>query len=38
LSGDVVERARSGRYHRIEINRGLPARFVVRYFDHIGED
>jgi chemotaxis protein methyltransferase CheR len=38
LSNDVVERAQSGRYHRIEINRGLPARFVVRYFDHAGED
>ena len=38
LSNEVVERAQSGRYHRIEINRGLPARFVVRYFDHVGED
>jgi len=38
LSGEVVARARAGRYHRIEINRGLPARFVVRYFDHVGED
>ena len=38
LSSEVVERAQAGRYHRIEINRGLPARFVVRYFDHIGED
>jgi len=38
LSAEVVERAQSGRYHRIEINRGLPARFVVRYFDHVGED
>ena len=26
LSGEVVERAQAGRYHRIEINRGLPAR------------
>ena len=34
----MVERAQAGRYHRIEINRGLPARFVVRYFDHVGED
>ena len=34
----MVERAQAGRYHRIEINRGLPARFVVRYFDHRGED
>jgi chemotaxis protein methyltransferase CheR len=38
LSCEVVERAQAGLYHRIEINRGLPARFVVRYFDHIGED
>jgi chemotaxis protein methyltransferase CheR len=38
LSAEVVERAKAGLYHRIEINRGLPARFVVRYFDHMGED
>ncbi|MGA3263956.1 MAG: protein-glutamate O-methyltransferase CheR, partial [Terracidiphilus sp.] len=38
LCGEVVERARAGIYHRIEINRGLPARFIVRYFDHPGED
>jgi chemotaxis protein methyltransferase CheR len=38
ICGEVVERAKAGRYHRIEINRGLPARFVVRYFDHTGED
>jgi len=38
LSSEVVQRAQVGRYHRIEINRGLPARFVVRYFDHVGED
>ncbi|MGA3130424.1 MAG: protein-glutamate O-methyltransferase CheR [Terracidiphilus sp.] len=35
---EVVQRAQAGRYHRIEINRGLPARYIVRYFDHIGED
>ncbi len=38
LSNEVVERARQGRYQRIEINRGLPVRFVVRYFDHRGEE
>jgi len=38
ICSDVVERAQAGCYHRIEMNRGLPARFVVRYFDHIGED
>jgi len=35
---EVVQRALSGCYHRIEINRGLPARHVVRFFDHQGED
>ena len=38
ISREVIQRAQSGRYHRIEMNRGLPARHVVRYFDHIGED
>ncbi|HEX3893586.1 MAG TPA: protein-glutamate O-methyltransferase CheR [Terracidiphilus sp.] len=38
ISQEVVERAQRGLYHRIEINRGLPARHVVRYFDHVGED
>jgi chemotaxis protein methyltransferase CheR len=38
ISCEVVERARTARYHRIEMNRGLPARLLVRYFDHIGED
>jgi chemotaxis protein methyltransferase CheR len=38
ICAEVVARAKAGRYHRIEINRGLPARFVVRYFDHTGED
>jgi chemotaxis protein methyltransferase CheR len=37
LSAEVVDRALAGRYPRIEINRGLPARFIVRYFDHVGE-
>ena len=38
ISAEVVRRARLGRYQRIEMNRGLPARFLVRYFDHSGED
>lgn len=38
ICAEVVERAQAGCYHRIEVNRGLPARFVVRYFDHHGED
>jgi chemotaxis protein methyltransferase CheR len=35
---EVVERAQAGRYHRIEMNRGLPARCIVSYFEHEGED
>jgi chemotaxis protein methyltransferase CheR len=38
ICAEVVERAQAGCYHRIEMNRGLPARYVVRYFDHHGED
>ena len=38
LCEKVIERARAGVYSRIEINRGLPARFIVRYFDRAGED
>jgi chemotaxis protein methyltransferase CheR len=38
ICSEVVGRAQAGTYHRIEINRGLPARSVVRFFDHHGED
>ena len=38
ICSEVMERAQAGSYHRIEMNRGLPALFLVRYFDHLGED
>jgi chemotaxis protein methyltransferase CheR len=38
ICNEVVHRAQSATYHRIEMNRGLPARHIVRYFDHVGED
>ena len=38
ISSEVVRRCQSGTYHRIEMNRGLPARNIVRFFDHHGED
>jgi chemotaxis protein methyltransferase CheR len=38
ICAEVVEKAQAGCYHRIEMNRGLPARFVVKYFDHTGEN
>lgn len=37
ICAEVVEKAQSGSYCRIEINRGLPARMLIRYFDHAGE-
>ena len=38
ISAEVVRRARAGRYHRIEVNRGLAARYLVKYFESDGED
>ena len=38
ISSEVVHRCQTASYHRIEMNRGLPARNIVRYFDHHGED
>ena len=36
LSGAVLARARDGLYTQIEINRGLPAALLTRYFDKQG--
>ena len=38
INAGIVERAKAGRYHRIEINRGLPARYIIKYFNKVGED
>lgn len=38
ISSEVVQKAGAGRYQRLEINRGLPARHIVRFFDHLGEE
>lgn len=38
LSADMVERASAGRYQRIEINRGLPARFLLKYLVRTGDE
>lgn len=38
ISSEMVERARAGRYRRIEINRGLPARFLLKYLLRVDDE
>jgi chemotaxis protein methyltransferase CheR len=38
LSEEVLGRAREGRYNQIEVNRGLPASLLVKYFEQQGTD
>ncbi len=38
ISQLACEYARSGRYSRLEINRGLPVRLLLRYFERDGEE
>jgi chemotaxis protein methyltransferase CheR len=36
LSTEMLDRARQGLYTQMEVNRGLPARLLVKYFDKQG--
>lgn len=38
LSKAMVDRAASGRYSQLEVNRGLPAPMLVKYFTRTGAD
>jgi len=38
FSSPVLERARTGKYQQIEVNRGLPASLLVKYFRRAGVD
>jgi len=38
LSSEVLERAREARYSQHEVNRGLPATMLVKYFQKQGAD
>lgn len=38
ISTQMVERVRAGRYSQVEVNRGLPATSLVRYFTRVGRE
>lgn len=38
LSADVLNKARTGTYSQMEMNRGLPAMLLVKYFKKVGAD
>lgn len=38
ISEEMLDRCRKGRYRQLEVNRGLPARYLVKYFDPIETD
>lgn len=38
LSSDMVRRSKAGRYGQIEVNRGLPAPLLLKYFEKKGTE
>jgi chemotaxis protein methyltransferase CheR len=38
ISSEMVKRSREGKYNQIEVNRGLPASLLVKYFEKQGLD
>ena len=38
LNDAILQRARTGRYSQIEVNRGLPAKYLVKYFQAAGTE
>lgn len=38
LNQQILDKAAAGRYLQIEVNRGLPAKYLVKYFTRVGLD
>lgn len=38
LSSEALERARAGRYYQLEVNRGVPATLLAKYFRQCGTE
>ncbi len=38
LSAQIVEKAQQGKFQQLEVNRGLPATMLVKYFERDGVD
>jgi chemotaxis protein methyltransferase CheR len=38
ISTEMLARSRAGRYSRLEVSRGLPHAYLVKYFDRVGHE